>query len=216
MKPNKRPSTASIWSFPKIKRLCQFKTRLPKSSELASNVNLTFFIFFKLQRTTMAVAFRQHRSKRESVFLPENEVFGLLWNRHFWRKDQRFSPVHHFSVGFLRRLWAEWRVTCSSRQQPQRLRQRLKPEPATPDGHVLIFTYQHLVHDDTEAPPIAELVVSVLHKDLWGDVVWGPHGGECLKLGKEKVQENPPWCGISSEKCQSLQTWKHFLNTPLL
>lgn len=66
-----------------------------------------------------------------------------------------------------------------------------KPERGMLDGHVLIFTYQHLVHDDTKAPPITELVVSVLHKDLWCDVIWGPHGGECLKRERRKFRRIP-------------------------
>lgn len=48
--------------------------------------------------------------------LPENKVFGLLRYGHLWRKDQRFSPVHHFSVRFLRGLGAKWRVTCRTAQ----------------------------------------------------------------------------------------------------
>lgn len=45
---------------------------------------------------------------------------------------------------------------------------------------VCVFTYQHLIHDDTQAPPIAELVVSILHEDLWSNIVRGSHSGESL------------------------------------
>lgn len=45
---------------------------------------------------------------------------------------------------------------------------------------VRVFTYQHLIHDDTQAPPIAELVVSILHEDLWSNIVRGSHSGESL------------------------------------
>lgn len=50
------------------------------------------------------------------------------------------------------------------------------------------ITYQHLIHDDTQAPPITQLVVSILHKDLWGDVVWGSHCGESL-TGRRRHKE---------------------------
>ena len=42
------------------------------------------------------------------------------------------------------------------------------------------LTNEHLVHDDSEAPPVTELVVAGLHEDLWSDVVWGAHCGEGL------------------------------------
>ena len=43
-----------------------------------------------------------------------------------------------------------------------------------------VITDQHLIHDDSQAPPVAELVVSILHEDLWSDVVWCSHCGERL------------------------------------
>lgn len=65
----------------------------------------------------------------------------------------------------------EHRTALTSTKKPKwRTLHRLEP----------IFTYQHLIHDDAQAPPITELVISILHEDLWCDVVWGPHGGECL------------------------------------
>ena len=45
-------------------------------------------------------------------------------------------------------------------------------------------TYQHFIHDDPQAPPVTELVVTVLHEDLGGDVVGGPAEG----LGGDSVQ----------------------------
>lgn len=58
------------------------------------------------------------------------------------------------------------------------------PDPQTASG---AGTYQHLVHDDPEAPPVAQLVVAVLHEDLWSDVVRGPHRGERLEETREAV-----------------------------
>lgn len=138
----------------------------------------------------------QNKSERgemnRGVFLPEDEVFGLLWYRHFWRKDQCLSPVHHFPVCLLRRLWAERRVTCRQGEQQTR--------PTFVNlvwntwqwilfSYVPVITYQHLIHDDTKAPPIAELVVSILHEDLWSNVVWGPHCGESLTTRRRRKLE---------------------------
>lgn len=120
------------------------------------------------------------------MFLPEDEVFGLLWYRHFWRENERLSPVHHFPVCLLRCLWAERRVTCTWQQDHHKhlawsglkLLRMIKVTVSYP-------TYQHLIHDDTKAPPITELVVSILHEDLWGDVVWGSHRGESLTARRQ-------------------------------
>lgn len=54
-------------------------------------------------------------------------------------------------------------------------RQRYWPFPA-----VVRLTDEHLIHDDTQGPPVAQLVVSSLHENLRGDVVGGPHGGISL------------------------------------
>lgn len=45
---------------------------------------------------------------------------------------------------------------------------------------VVRLTDEHFIHDDTQGPPVAQLVVSGLHEDLGGDVVGGPHGGISL------------------------------------
>lgn len=86
----------------------------------------------------------QNKSERGEmnggVFLPEDEVFGLLWYRHFWWKDQRLSPVHHFPVRLLRRLWAEWRVTCRQRQEQPSFRPYLAWSKTSDGRYVSIMS----------------------------------------------------------------------------
>lgn len=56
---------------------------------------------------------------------------------------------------------------------------------------VVRLTDEHFIHDDTQGPPVAQLVVSGLHEDLGGDVVWGPHGG--ISLGVTDRQTDGQW-----------------------
>lgn len=55
---------------------------------------------------------------------------------------------------------------------------------------VVRLTDEHFIHDDTQGPPVAQLVVSGLHEDLGGDVVGGPHSG--ISLGVTDRQSKGP------------------------
>lgn len=47
---------------------------------------------------------------------------------------------------------------------------------------VVRLTYEHFIHDDPQRPPVTQLVVSRLHEDFRGNVVWGSHGGISLRV----------------------------------
>lgn len=42
-------------------------------------------------------------------------------------------------------------------------------------------TNQHFIHNDAQTPPITKLVIPILHKHFWSDVVRGSNSGESLK-----------------------------------
>lgn len=47
--------------------------------------------------------------------IPQNEILGFLRNRNFWRKSQRFFPVHHLLICLLRGLRTERWVACNKK-----------------------------------------------------------------------------------------------------
>lgn len=54
--------------------------------------------------------------------------------------------------------------------------------------YVVCLTNEHFIHDDSQRPPVAQLVVSSLHEDLRGDVVRGPHGGISLGVTDQQTE----------------------------
>lgn len=46
------------------------------------------------------------------------------------------------------------------------------------------LTNQHFIHNDAQTPPITKLVIPILHKHFWSDVVRGSNSGESLKKHK--------------------------------
>lgn len=147
------------------------------TAEPAHNTSLLNTTHMKPRRN---VTITSTEGLKRGVSLPQDQVFGLLWYRHFRRKGQRLSPVHHLPVRLLRRLRAERRVTCTQQKHQPSFRDFIKPVNQVVSISESV-TYQHLVHDDTQAPPIAQLVVSILHEDLWSNVVGGSNCGECLR-----------------------------------
>lgn len=82
------------------------------------------------------------KENTEYWILPEDDLAGVFWNRHLGRKNESFSPIHHFAVRLLRILTAKRRVAD-----------------------------QHFVHNHAQAPPIASRTVTRLHKHFRRDVI---------------------------------------------
>lgn len=53
--------------------------------------------------------------RRSGGQIPQNEILGFLRNRNFWRKSQRFFPVHHLLICLLRGLRTERWVACNKK-----------------------------------------------------------------------------------------------------
>ena len=72
---------------------------------------------------------------------------------NFWRKHQRLLPISDFQISLPRGFTTERRIS-----------------------------YQHLVHDDSQWPPITSLVISRrICKHLRSDVVRSTNCGECQR-----------------------------------
>ena len=71
------------------------------------------------------------------ILLPSDCLFRWFWNGHFWWEYQGFPPIHDLAMGFVRCFWAEWRVTN-----------------------------EHLVHYNTQAPPITSWPITSLLKNF--------------------------------------------------
>lgn len=72
------------------------------------------------------------------------------------------------------------------------------------------LTDEHLVHDDPQGPPVAQLVVAGLHEDLGSDVVGRSHRGIGLRghqvsAGAVTVAQLP-WTGALLEGTSDLNT----------
>lgn len=46
----------------------------------------------------------------------------------------------------------------------------------------VMLTDEHLIHDHTQRPPVAQFVVPRLHEHFRSDVVWRSHSGISLKV----------------------------------
>ena len=69
--------------------------------------------------------------------IPSDCLFRWFWNGHLWWEYQSFPPIHDLAMGFVGCFWAEWRVTN-----------------------------EHLVHYNTQAPPITARRITSLLKNF--------------------------------------------------
>lgn len=109
--PHSRTCTQHLFTY--------YRTTKTQYSVRYNNKTMDPSPLYKTNTVTVISCVNGGNGDRWTVLLPEDEVFGLLWYRHFWRKGERLSPVHHFPVCLLRRLRAERGITWKQQKHQQ-------------------------------------------------------------------------------------------------
>jgi hypothetical protein len=80
-----------------------------------------------------------------------------------------------------------------------------------PHTYIRPRTYQHLIHDGPQAPPVTLHAITLLQEHFWSNVVWSAHSGEsqlppvalpvlqllCLQPESDNIVEQHPPLGTS-------------------